>query len=467
MLPICSENRQKQRSVHHSHVEMNENSKRNKFQTYIPPEDQPTISPSPEQDFITKPHRWSGSLNDERTILASNRLLCGIMSGASQATLFNPWDRAMYLSVKENRHFLDTLNWRRPYQGFFQAILHRTLSNGLYFPFESFFEQYLNGISSGLPQGGSDASTTTSTTFFYLSASSRLFFVGTLSGACCGLLLHPFSAIKYRCWGFQTTPTFVLAIRKFCEHGRLFSSLSRGAMSTVQRDIIFGGCFCYLRHVGRTAKVKNNDDGDKKENNAKEWFETPPNKPTQFFWNSRILVASGGKPPGFHNGVGNHNTMTTTSPILDHASGSSFPQSVGSVWVPSTGSSTTDNSGLQFLKQHGEDFFINFVAAGIAVSICSPWNYVRNVKFGTKVNQLVPSTLTILKELVAEVRGISKPVITMQLRENLVFKRNVLLERTKLLQGRLKIGVGTLRVALGMAFGAQIYDSCAGLTKLV
>ena len=98
-----------------------------------------------------------------------------------QAGLFNPWDRALYLSVKHSRPFLSGENFQRPYQGFWQvrppthtthdvyqliffpstppimsgtysnrprlpphlplqqAILQRTLFTGLYFPLDDVF----------------------------------------------------------------------------------------------------------------------------------------------------------------------------------------------------------------------------------------------------------------------------------------------------------------------------------------
>lgn len=58
--------------------------------------------------------------------------LCGLLAGISQAGLFNPYDRALYLSVTNRTPFLAWENWKVPYQGFLQSVGGRALSGGLY-----------------------------------------------------------------------------------------------------------------------------------------------------------------------------------------------------------------------------------------------------------------------------------------------------------------------------------------------
>jgi hypothetical protein len=45
----------------------------------------------------------------------ARKLNSGIISGAVQAVVFNPWDRALYLSVKDLRPFLHLENFRHPF----------------------------------------------------------------------------------------------------------------------------------------------------------------------------------------------------------------------------------------------------------------------------------------------------------------------------------------------------------------
>lgn len=59
-------------------------------------------------------------------------LLCGLIAGVAQAGLFNPYDRALYLSVKHHRPFLDSRNFQNGYQGFAQSVGGRAIASGLY-----------------------------------------------------------------------------------------------------------------------------------------------------------------------------------------------------------------------------------------------------------------------------------------------------------------------------------------------
>ena len=52
---------------------------------------------------------------------------CGLGAGVIQAGLLNPYDRALFLSVKERRPFLHIDNFRRPYQGFLQSVSGRAV----------------------------------------------------------------------------------------------------------------------------------------------------------------------------------------------------------------------------------------------------------------------------------------------------------------------------------------------------
>ena len=55
----------------------------------------------------------------------------GLSSGVIQAGLLNPWDRALYLSVKDSTAFLSRANWNAPYHGFSQAVVGRAISGAL------------------------------------------------------------------------------------------------------------------------------------------------------------------------------------------------------------------------------------------------------------------------------------------------------------------------------------------------
>jgi hypothetical protein len=96
-----------------------------------------------DHDIPNKPpHRHLQRMITRGTIsdpVDYSSFICGIGAGVIQAGIFNPYDRALYLSVKDHRAFLHIENWKSPYSGFFQSIGSRALSGGIYFPVEHLF----------------------------------------------------------------------------------------------------------------------------------------------------------------------------------------------------------------------------------------------------------------------------------------------------------------------------------------
>ena len=107
----------------------------------------------------------------------SPKLLCGLCSGIVQTVIFNPFDRALFLAVRDHTPFLSKRNFLTPFQGLSQAILVRALSAGLYFPLEHSFLDLLGREQSR---------------YHFLSGSAA----GVLSSA----ILNPLTALKYQTW---------------------------------------------------------------------------------------------------------------------------------------------------------------------------------------------------------------------------------------------------------------------------
>jgi hypothetical protein len=107
----------------------------------------------------------------------SSLLFCGLLSGVLQAGVFNFWDRALFLSLKEHRPFLDRRNFEKPFAGILQSLLQRAISGGLYFPLEDIYRKLL--IESGV-QGNF----------------SQNFLAGTFAGGTNGILMNPASIVK-------------------------------------------------------------------------------------------------------------------------------------------------------------------------------------------------------------------------------------------------------------------------------
>lgn len=107
---------------------------------------------------------------------------CGLISGLIQAIVFNPWDRALYLSVKETRSFFHLNNFKQPFTGLLQSIFQRAISAGLYFPLEEYFMEYLSNINEKKNEK--------------LSRHWITLAAGNCAGAINGFALNPLTAIK-------------------------------------------------------------------------------------------------------------------------------------------------------------------------------------------------------------------------------------------------------------------------------
>ena len=271
-----------------------------------------------------------------RASTAVLKLNCGLLAGVTQAGIFNPWDRALYLSVKHTRPFLSSLNFQRPYQGFGQAIVQRTLSTGLYFPLEDMCmgpcREYFGGNN-------------------FLAA----WMAGNLAGAVNGIALNPASAIKYHTWGRDNASFWRTAQLMWRDGG--IQPFLKGTSPTIMRDLIFGGVYSSLR-------------------------------------NGLIFTLEEYEGPD--------NALTPT-----------------------------------------QTFILNVVAAGLATTVSGPFNYVRNIKYSFPADITPPSSAQILRDVWKEM--LAKPTFW---------------ERCSLMQDRLRIGWGTARVAVGMAFTNHIYQFC-------
>jgi len=152
----------------------------------------------------------------------------GFCAGVVITGLFNPVDRALYLSASKQRPFLHPSNWKRPFQGLGQSIIGRAVSTGLWFPLEAVAIDAVGHHTELSP-----------------SVSSAV--AGQLAGATNALLLSPLSFIKFQTWGLPEGKRSFS--RTFSKIYRTAGAMAffRGLPATVLRDAIFGGCFAWLR----------------------------------------------------------------------------------------------------------------------------------------------------------------------------------------------------------------------------
>lgn len=155
-------------------------------------------------------------------------LLCGLIAGVSQAALFNPYDRALYLSVKHNRPFLSSVNFENGYLGFGQSVAGRAIASGLYYPLE-------HGFLALIPDDGKPHPL-------------YVFLAGTSAGGMNAIILNPLSAVKYKTWGREVNRGMWVEAAEMFRKGGL-RPFFNGLRPTLFRDIAFGGCYTFLRYT--------------------------------------------------------------------------------------------------------------------------------------------------------------------------------------------------------------------------
>jgi len=181
-----------------------------------------------ETDIIEQ--KTFSTLNIQQALSAN--IISGFIAGIVCSGLFNPWDRALYLSVKYNRSFLLKENFISPYQGFSQAIIQRAFLGSIYYILQGELKQnlypYLHdnlGFSKPVAQ----------------------FCIGLSAGCMSGMLTNGISAIKYHTWGHESR-TFFSSVNEMWYQGA-YKPFFKGTMATVTRDMTFGATYEVLRHV--------------------------------------------------------------------------------------------------------------------------------------------------------------------------------------------------------------------------
>ena len=201
--------------------------------------------PKQQQQHGTPKKRNTVGLSRRSTILQeegpiaepthSTSFICGLLAGIAQAGVFNPYDRALYLSIRDNRRFLHPINWHKPYTGFMQSISGRAIQGGLYFPLEHYFLHTLNDHYSKTSK--------------CKNGDPKLnFLAGTAAGAVNAILLNPISAVKYKTWGREVNNgIFHEVVGMIRKSGFSVRPFYNGVIPTVMRDVVFGGTYTWLR----------------------------------------------------------------------------------------------------------------------------------------------------------------------------------------------------------------------------
>ena len=103
---------------------------------------------------------------------------------------------------------------------------------------------------------------------------------------------------------------------------------------------------------------------------------------------------------------------------------------------------------LQYLFQltSEQQWAANMASAAMATIVSAPFNLVRNVQYATRSREKADSISKILHAFAKEANT-----------------HKTSWQRARYVQNRLRIGWGTVRVAVGMAFGHLVYDNLMGI----
>ncbi|MDX1901744.1 MAG: hypothetical protein SFW66_07050 [Gammaproteobacteria bacterium] len=155
----------------------------------------------------------------------------GMLTGVTIAGLFNPLDKALYLSVVNKRPFLLKANFENPWHGFSQAIVSRSISDGSYYVLQSqmtsLFDQHIKQP-------------------LHLNDWQNQLGIGLTAGSLRGFLINWLYAIRFRTWKTHAD-TFYSSARDMWKNGG-FRPFMKGASATIGRDAVFGIVYEVTRH---------------------------------------------------------------------------------------------------------------------------------------------------------------------------------------------------------------------------
>uniref|UniRef100_A0A7S1KLY5 ADP,ATP carrier protein n=1 Tax=Percolomonas cosmopolitus TaxID=63605 RepID=A0A7S1KLY5_9EUKA len=293
----------------------------------------------------------------------SQRFLCGIASGTITALLFNPWDRALYLSVISQRSFFSIENWKNPFVGSSQSMVIRTISGSMFFPLKEWFDEKIILFAQQREMKQND---------MWVS-----FLSGNMAGAVNGVALNSINAVKYHTW--STKKGFFGTIAYMYRKGGITPFL-RGQSATVVRDTVFGGVYAIVKHAGESTLQ-----------DYQRFFNPDVHEPEEeerYTFIDRILQAA------------------------------------------------VDEKQEALSK-----FAIAFFAATVGTIISAPLNYTRNLMFGTKPGERIPTSSEILRDLWRDSKNQNQ------------------MNKLRYISMRFRLGAATTRVGCGMAVGQRIYDT--------
>ena len=69
----------------------------------------------------------------------NSEIFSGILTGILSAIIFNPIDKAIYISTTKNLAITNKEIWKNPYKGSLNTISTRIITSGLYFTYLDYY----------------------------------------------------------------------------------------------------------------------------------------------------------------------------------------------------------------------------------------------------------------------------------------------------------------------------------------
>lgn len=152
----------------------------------------------------------------------------GIGIGLANTAIFNPVDRALYLSMINKTSLFTKQNWAHPYSGIKEATIGRIWSYGMYFPIIDFYKCKLDSVKND---------------------HIRLLFASSLTGSTLAIITNPITVTKIQNWNNahttgNQTGLFKLGKQLYSNYG--LNKFARGLHYTIIRENVFSITYMML-----------------------------------------------------------------------------------------------------------------------------------------------------------------------------------------------------------------------------
>jgi hypothetical protein len=157
-------------------------------------------------------------------------LIAGGVTGASITVLMNAYDRAMYLHVVHQRHFLNPRNWTNPTHGMSMALISRTVNFGFYHSSVDIIRKKYD--ERGYPKQCKSIAT------------------GVITGTMTSMIRNPFNVIKFSQWNnHKNVDKEIKHIVGDIHNNYSYRWMIRGYGAIWMRDVITSTTYVQLRSM--------------------------------------------------------------------------------------------------------------------------------------------------------------------------------------------------------------------------